>query len=177
MAWRSLTPTERSEAAFVFSKAIDLERVRIAEDARWTNALPRLWARLRSMARPASDNAITLGHRVCFPRPLATSPQDLADGRWSDFGWLVHELTHVWQAERIGPRYLWRALRAQIREGEAVYDYGGEDGLREATLSGLGLAGFTVEQQAELARDYYLRRRRGADVKAWAPVVAELSAN
>lgn len=177
MAWRSLTSIERSEATLVFPEALDLDRVRVAEDARWTNAFPRLWARLRRRERPAYDNAITLGHRICFPRPLATTPQDLADGRWSDFGWLVHELTHVWQAERIGPRYLWRALRAQVRDGDDVYDYGGEDGLREATLSGLGLAGFTVEQQAELARDYYLRRRRGADVEAWAPIVAKLSAS
>jgi hypothetical protein len=86
----------------------------------------------------------------------------------------MHELMHVWQAERIGPRYLWRALLAQLKEGEAVYDYGGEDGLRQAVLAGVGLGGFTVEQQAEVVREGYLRRRLGLDHSAWDPILAEL---
>ena len=175
MAWRSLTPTERSEAAIVFGETIDYGRIRVAEDAGWTNALPRLRARLAGNVAPNYDNAITLGHRIHFPRPLDTTPLALSEGRVWDFGWLVHELTHVWQAERIGPRYLWLAIRAQMTDGEAVYDYGGEDGLREAVLAGSGLGGFTVEQQAEIVRDGYLRRRLGLDQSAWDPILDELS--
>jgi len=175
MAWRSLTPTERSEAAIVFGETIDYGRVQVTEAAGWTNALPRLRARLAGRSAPTFDNAITLGHRIFFPRRLDTTPWELSEGRLRDFGWLMHELMHVWQGERIGPRYLWRALRSQITEGEAVYDYGGEDGLREAMLSGSGLGGFTVEQQAEIVRDGYLRRRLGQEPSAWTPILGEVA--
>ena len=175
MAWRSLTPTERSEAAVVFGETLDYGRIRLTENAGWTNALPRLGARLAGKPVPSYDNAITLGHRIHFPRRLDTTPAARSDGRLRDFGWLMHELMHVWQAERIGPRYLWRALRTQMSDGEAVYDYGGEDGLREAVLAGTGLSGFTVEQQAEIVRDGYLRRRLGQDQSAWDPILGELA--
>jgi len=175
MAWRGLTPTEHSEAAVIFGETIDYGRIRLAEDAGWTNALPRLRARLAGEPVPTFDNAITLGHRIHFPRRLDTTPAARSEGRLRDFGWLVHELMHVWQAERIGPRYLWRALRAQMTDGEAVYDYGGEDGLREAVLAGSGLGGFTVEQQAEIVRDGYLRLRLGREHSAWDPILGELA--
>lgn len=175
MAWRSLTPAERSEAAIVFGETIDYGRIRVTEDAGWTNALPRLRARLAGKPAPTYDNAITLGHRIFFPRRLDTTPPAQSEGRLRDSGWLMHELMHVWQAERIGLRYLWRALRSQISDGEAVYDYGGEDGLREAVLSGSGLSGFTVEQQAEIVRDGYLRRRLGLEHSAWNPILSELA--
>jgi hypothetical protein len=175
MIWRSLTPTERTEASLVFGEALDYDRIRLAEDAGWTNALPRLRAWLAGKPAPTYDNAITLGHRIHFPRRLDTTPQARSEGRVWDFGWLMHELTHVWQSERIGPRYIWRALRAQMSDGAAVYDYGGEDGLREAVLSGSGLGGFSVEQQGEIVRDGYLRRRLGLDESAWTPMLAELT--
>lgn len=174
MAWRSLTPTERGESDAVFGEALDYDRIRLTEEAGWTNALPRLRARLAGSPAPDFDNAITLGHRIHFPRRLDTTPAALPENDLRDFGWLMHELMHVWQAERIGPRYLWRALLAQLNEGEAVYDYGGEDGLRQAVLAGVGLGGFTVEQQAEVVREGYLRRRLGLDHSAWDPILAEL---
>ena len=177
MPWRSLTPTERAEAAFVFGETLDFSRIRLAENAGWTNALPRLGARLAGKPTPSYDNAITLGHRIHFPRRLDTTPVALSEGRLRDFGWMMHELMHVWQAERIGLRYLWRALRAQLTAGEAVYDYGGEDGLREAVLAGTGLGGFTVEQQAEIVREGYLRLRLGQDQAAWAPFLGELASS
>jgi hypothetical protein len=175
VTWRSLTPTERSEAATIFGEALDFGRIRLSEAARWTNALPRLRARLAGRPDPAYDNAITLGHRIHFPRRLDTTLAARSEGRLTDFGWLMHELMHVWQAERLGPRYLWRALREQLTDGEAAYDYGGEDGLREAALAGTGLATFAVEQQAEIVRDGYLRRCRGLESSAWDAILGDLT--
>jgi len=175
MASRRLTPTEQAEAWSVFGEAVEYARVRVYEDAGWTNALPRLHARLARRPAPSADNAVTLGHRVSFPRRLDTAVEATAAGRFADFGWLMHELTHAWQAERIGVRYLLQALQAQVRLGEQVYDYGGEEGLRRATGAGFGLRGFNVEQQAEIARDLYMRRKHGLDVSAWMPFAAELA--
>ena len=175
MASRRLTPTEQAEAWSVFGEAVEYARVRVYEDAGWTNALPRLHARLARRPAPSADNAVTLGHRVSFPRRLDTAVEAIAAGRFADFGWLMHELTHAWQAERLGVRYLLQALQAQVRLGEQVYDYGGEEGLRRATGAGFGLRGFNVEQQAEIARDLYMRRKHGLDVSAWMPFAAELA--
>jgi len=175
MGSRGLTPTEQAEAWSVFSSALDYARVRVVEDAGWTNALPRLQARLAGRPAPSTDNAVTLGYRVCFPRRLDTTADALAAGRFGDFGWLMHELTHAWQAERMGVRYLLQALQAQMKLGPQVYEYGGESAVRAATAAGKGLAAFNVEQQAEIARDSYMHGRHGLDVSAWMPFAAELS--
>lgn len=175
MASRGLTPTEQDEARSVFGSALDYARVRVVEDAGWTNTLPRLQARLAGRPSPSIDNAVTLGHRVCFPRRLDTAAEALAAGRFGDFGWLMHELTHAWQAERMGVRYLLQAIQGHVQLGASVYAYGGEDALRRATESGVGLRSFNVEQQGEIARDVYTRRRSGLDVSAWMPFAEELA--
>jgi protein-disulfide isomerase-like protein with CxxC motif len=87
----------------------------------------------------------------------------------------MHELTHAWQAERTGVRYLLQALQAQMKLGPQVYEYGGESAVRAATAAGKTLAEFNVEQQAEIARDFYMHGRHGLDVSAWMPFAAELS--
>ncbi len=75
-------------------------------------------------------------------------------GKMSD-SHLVHELAHVWQYERIGARYMPRAIQAQqSREG---YNYGGVTALQE--LENQNLTNFhslNMEQQAEVFTDFYL---------------------
>jgi len=66
---------------------------------------------------------------------------------------LIHELTHVWQYQRLGIRYIPRALAAQ--RTTSGYNYGGEQALEQAITSGMGLAFFNLEQQADLVEDYY----------------------
>ncbi len=90
--------------------------------------------------------------------------------------WLIHELAHVWQHNRGGYRYAWVAVREQIRLGAAAYAYGGEDGLRAAIARHASLSDFNPEQQADVARDYYLRRKVNASTAAWEPFIAELRA-
>ncbi len=66
---------------------------------------------------------------------------------------LIHELTHVWQYQHLGIRYIPRALAAQ--RTTSGYNYGGEAALEQAITSGKGLAFFNLEQQADLVEDYY----------------------
>lgn len=172
MASRSLTPTEQTEAHIVFAEGLDYPRVRVAENAGWTNALPRLQGWFSGHALPAADNAITLGYTAYFPRRLQTTPELLAAGRFGDFAWLIHELTHAWQAERIGARYLAQAIAVQLRRKGNVYDYGGEPAVLAAIDSSTGLKAFNVEQQGEIARDYYTRRKQGREVSGWEPLVS-----
>ncbi|MDZ4703339.1 MAG: hypothetical protein SH848_05390 [Saprospiraceae bacterium] len=66
---------------------------------------------------------------------------------------LIHELTHVWQYQHLGIRYIPRALAAQ--RTASGYNYGGEPALEQAIASGKSLAFFNLEQQADLVEDYY----------------------
>jgi hypothetical protein len=172
MGSRSLTPIEQTEAQLVFGDGLAYGRVRIVETAGWTNALPRLQGWISGHALQAADNAVTLGRSVCFPRKLHTTIESLAAGHFGDFAWLIHELTHAWQAEHIGARYLTQALRVQLRNTGNVYDYKGEPAVFAAVEAGRMLRAFDVEQQAEIARDYYLRRKRGVEVSGWEPLMA-----
>jgi hypothetical protein len=88
--------------------------------------------------------------------------------------WLIHELTHVWQFQQLGWRYLFMAIGAQIREGEHAYDFGGEKGLIERHKQGWKFANFNLEQQGDIARAYYLAVRRGKDTSPMLPFIAEI---
>jgi hypothetical protein len=176
MAGRGLTLLEEAEARIVFADSILYHRVRVVENARWTNALPRMRGWFTDHSLPAADNAVALGYTTYFPRPLRSSPGALAASQFGDFGWLIHELAHVWQAERIGPRYALQALGLQLRIGRDVYSYGGEPAVLAAIDAGRSVADFNVEQQAEIARDYYVRRRMGIDTHGWEPLIAAFRA-
>jgi hypothetical protein len=45
-----------------------------------------------------------------------------------------------------------------------------------AIEAGRNLAAFSVEQQAEIARDYCMRRRLGMNTQAWEPLVTAFRA-
>ncbi len=172
MASRNLTPTEQTEARIVFADGLEYARVRVAESAGWTNALLRLRGWFSGHPLPIADNAVTLGSTSYFPRRLHTSLETLAAGQFGDFAWLIHELTHAWQAEHIGASYLTKAIGVHLRSKGNVYDYGGEPAVFAAVRAGTLLRGFDVEQQGEIARDYYLRRKRALDTTGWEPLMA-----
>lgn len=81
--------------------------------------------------------------------------------RSSPFGrsLLVHEAVHVWQHQRVGPRYAlgsaWDQLRATLRTGSRRGAYLYELRPERPLLS------YGYEQQAQLLQDYYLRRWHG----------------
>ena len=170
MKGRQLSPTEIQEARLVFAGALDYPRVRVLEGVTWTDALARR-GQAAPVTSPPTHNAVTLGWNCYFPVRLQTSVADLAAGNLRDMAWLVHELTHAWQYQHTGWRYLWKALAVQVHLGTAAYAYGGEEGLNASTS---GLFGFNVEQQADIARDYYARRRLGKDCAAWERMIQEL---
>jgi hypothetical protein len=65
---------------------------------------------------------------------------------------IVHELTHVYQYERVGSIYIWQALRAQQTNG---YSYGGWQQLPEDRNNGKHYRDYNREQQGQIAQDYY----------------------
>jgi hypothetical protein len=173
MGKRGLSPLEEAEARLIFADGILYSRVCVVENASWTNVVPRLRIWLGDSLQPAADNAIAIGHTAYFPRELRSSALALADGQIGDLAWLIHELTHTWQAERMGARYALQALGLHLRGGRGVYSYGGETAILAAIEAGRGLSAFNVEQQAEIARDCYIRRRLGMGTEAWEPLIAE----
>ena len=172
MSPRALSPWEIDQARRVFGDTIDWAKVRIVEGAGWPRLLSSSAARLRRQAGPA-HNAVTLGHRIYFSRKLHTQPHEAPAQRRADLAWLVHELTHVWQFSRFGAGALLRMIRPHLRPQVDPYDYGGAGGLASGPTP-KALADFTLEQQAEIARDYYARLDAGEDTLAWDPLVSTL---
>jgi hypothetical protein len=171
---RRLTAAERAELERVFGASIGYERIRLGEAAAWTNTANRLMAWLLRRPPPTGDNAMTLGNIIFFPRRLRPAAADGVLASSSDLDWLVHEATHVWQYQNSGPGYLFHSVWELIRLGPKAYAYGGEHGLLRARESKKTLGDFGVEQQAEIARDYYRRLQAGLDTGLWEPFVAEM---
>jgi len=72
--------------------------------------------------------------------------RDFTSAPLAERGWLVHELTHIWQARRgaIMPLAKLSAL------GSSAYSY--------ALQPGKPFAAYNIEQQAEIARHLFLAR-------------------
>jgi hypothetical protein len=67
---------------------------------------------------------------------------------------LIHELVHVYQFQKFGFVYVYRALKAQFsKEG---YDYGGIDGLVQALKKKKKYFEFNFEQQASIIEHYFI---------------------
>jgi hypothetical protein len=88
--------------------------------------------------------------------------------------WLIHELTHAWQYQHLGIRYLYEAIKIQIKLGSEAYKYGKERGLEDAHAVGKTFLEFNPEQQGDIASDYYGRLKTGQDISAWDPYIHEL---
>ena len=81
-------------------------------------------------------------------------------------GWLIHELTHQWQYQHIGIRYLIEAILAPTY----VYAPPGQspnEALKELSQAGKHFKDFNREQQADILRDYYDNLKRSQDVSGW----------
>lgn len=113
--------------------------------------------------------AYTTWHTIHFPR----SGSGAAHSR-ANLAILVHELTHVYQHECVGSRYLGEAIYQLIVTKRKCYDYGYVPGLREAYINGKQYKEFNREQQAQIVQDYFVRQRKGADVTAYRPFMVQL---
>jgi len=89
---------------------------------------------------------------------------------------VVHELTHVYQYECVGSRYLGEAIYLLIKTQRDCYNYGGVVGLQSACAAGRCYADFNREQQAKITQDYFDLREKGSDVTAYEPFMAQVRA-
>ena len=126
---RSLSDQEKAYARSIFGDSINLDAVRIDE---------------YSLAGAPSGRPFTTFHTI-----NSWGKFDFNDV--NDRAVLMHELTHVWQFEHMGGRYIPDAL---AHNDLADYDYGGVAGLTAALAAGKGLLDFNVEQQAKIVEDY-----------------------
>ncbi len=64
----------------------------------------------------------------------------------------IHEMVHIWQYQKFGSVYIFRALKAQVsKEG---YNYGGTENLYSKMLDNYIFTDFNFEQQGEIFEDF-----------------------
>jgi type VI secretion system secreted protein VgrG len=171
---RHLHAWEIQEARLVFGNRLDYTKIRVHELAAWTDKLFHFSLKLQGKeVGPNVHNAVTLGNNLYFPIKLPEQAPGVEHGEFYKVAWLIHELTHAWQYQQMGWSYLFKALNVQIRLGTRAYQFGGEEGLRQRGSSGARLLDFNLEQQGDIARDYYERLKRGQDTSAWNRFVAD----
>jgi hypothetical protein len=172
---RSLYAWETEEARRVFGSGLRYDAVRIHECTTWTNSIDRVGRRLKGL-KPLKHghNALTLGNHCYFPIRLPENFLPAGHPEHYKLGWLIHELTHVWQYQHMGWNYLIKAVGAQMREKAKAYDFGQEEGLKSRKRDGWTLRKFNLEQQGDIARTYYERICRGEDVTHWQDFIDDL---
>ncbi len=99
---------------------------------------------------------------------------NLPASKASDISLMVHELTHVYQYERVGSLYISQGLWAQFRFGRQAYDYGGADGLLAGRAAGKRFNDYNREQQSQIAQDYIALLQNDCDTEAYSPFIREL---
>ena len=125
---RALTPGETLLAQEVFGDAVETARVRVL-------ALP-VWRR-----------AFAAGSRLMV-FPMSHAAADFSAESRALQGLFIHELTHVWQAQR-GTALLPAKLRAGDRPESYAYDL----------FDGRDFAALNIEQQAMVVQHAFLARR------------------
>ncbi len=155
---RSLYAWEVTEASQVFAGELAYDRVVVHENDPRPDLVDQVSRRLRGMPPlpEGRHNAFTIGNHCFFPVALPeTLPPPGAD-RSRTLGWLMHELGHAWQFQHTGWRYFFQAIWVQMMMKEKVYllpDLSTLDGMR---AEGRTLFHFTVEQQCDLLKLFYL---------------------
>lgn len=172
---RPLRDWEVAHARLVFGDSLDYHSVVVHEGVFWTDTVSRLDRWVRHIPPPPAytPNAITIANHCFFPIILPHNELESDHWRYS-FGWLIHELTHVWQYQNEGWSYLIGALAAHLTLGTRAYDFGGAAGLALANARGRSLSSFNPEQQGAILQTYCDRRRDAGDVSDWLPYVNEL---
>jgi len=129
---RPLTPGEIALAQTLFGDAIDYARVRIVRRKWW-------FFQLRGIVMAPTGN-------IHFHPASDLYCDDFAAASLSLQGLFIHEMTHVWQAQRHGRFYL-----PLMRHPFCRYAYRVKDGQR--------FDRYGLEQQAELVRHRFLTDR------------------
>ncbi|MDO5768111.1 MAG: type IV secretion protein Rhs [Psychrobacter sp.] len=139
---RPLTAGEIALAREVFGETIKLDEVR----------LKTAWWVLRHYA--VSPNGNIYFHPADWR-------EDFSQAALGHQGWLIHELTHVWQLQQ-GLKVIRGAMMNRR------YEYAFE--------SGKTFFAYGIEQQARMVQDYFIRSKRGEDCRAWQDCIPFLAA-
>ena len=147
---RPLTPGEEAMVRSVFGSAVDPARVMVRR---------RRW-------HPFQPKAITMapcGH-IHFPPGSPWYCDDFSQADAHRQGLFIHEMTHVWQAQRLGRWYLPLHRHPFCRYGYSL-------------KPGWPLTRYGIEQQAEIVRHAFLLRNGWkvagvADAAAYALLVS-----
>ncbi|MBV2146735.1 vgr related protein [Sphingobium sp. AS12] len=132
MSSRSLTPDEVALARGVFGRAIDYGRVRVHERKWW----------------PFQPSGVTMvpDGDLWFHPDGGLFCADFCESPLHIQGHFIHEMTHVWQAQRSGRWWL-----PLMRHPFCRYAYD--------VVPGKPFARYGIEQQAEIVRHAFLLRR------------------
>ncbi len=97
-------------------------------------------------------------------------------GRHTRDNWplMMHELTHVYQYEHVGSRYLGEAIYMLIKTKRDCYDYGFIEGLVTAVSTGKTYRDHNREQQVMIVQDYCILTERGDDTDPYEPFLTQL---
>lgn len=144
---RGLTPAEIAMVRSVFGDSLDTSKIQLTEGG----------------LLGIGGYARTIPGLVTFPDGTLTNPPAGFDR------WLIHELTHAYQYQR--GHTIEDLLPAAI---VGDYDYGGEQGLRDALAQGKTFNQFNYEEQADIVADYYAASHRGADTSAYDPFITNM---
>ena len=139
---RPLTANEKQLAYSVFGSQLDVQHI----------SIKTAWWVLKNYA--VSPNGNIYFHHSDWV-------EDFTEQSLTKQGWLVHELTHVWQLQQ-GLKVVRGALFNRR------YGY--------VLSKDKSFAAFGIEQQARMVQDYFMRRERGEDCSAWQACIPFLSA-
>ena len=142
MSNRPLTPREIALARSVFGEAIDYAKVEIRN---------KKWA----FFQPAMVAMAPMGH-IHFNPKSDLYCEDFCDRELIRQGLFIHEMTHVWQAQKRGKFYL-----VLMRHPFSRYDY--------SLVPGWPLERYGIEQQAEIVRHIFLLRH-GQKIRGGPPL-------
>jgi hypothetical protein len=173
---RKLYDWEIEQITPIFGNSLRIDKVRVCEGYTWPDFANRMgrFTRRQPPPGPGEHNAITLGNHCYFPEVLQERMPPRGDWDFFNMEWLVHELTHAWQYQHTGGRYLFRALWAQFRFKDAAYEFGGTDGLSACRLEGGTLFSFNPEAQASIVASFYRWTRYKWPVSAFLPFIEDL---
>jgi len=71
----------------------------------------------------------------------------------------IHEMVHIWQYQKFGSVYIYRAIKAQ--RSLDGYNYGGLENLYSKMLNNYFFTDFNFEQQGEIFEDYCKLKESG----------------
>ena len=132
MESRSLTAGEIAICRSIFADAIDYSKVRLIKGKWWP-------------FQPANAAMAPSGNIYFHPKAGGWS-EDFSKESLGAQGFFIHEMTHVWQAQRGGPLYL-----PLMRHPFCRYSY--------ALKVGKPFGNYGLEQQAEIVRHRFLGDR------------------